>query len=80
MALGRWPSISTVSSVPGLIKSRNGKPKAIGPPAWGEETALEIQPTSRSPLNSLLPAGDREVCEAKGVSGSTLDCLLRTQD
>lgn len=21
-----------------------------------------------------------EVCEAKGVSGSTLDCLLRTQD
>src|SRR5215213_3448456 len=35
----RFPSTSTLSAVPGLLKSRNGNPKAMTRPSCGERIA-----------------------------------------
>ena len=65
---GTWPAgapLGTVLSmtnpsrfgVPAALKSRKGKPKAIGALSSGESAELLIHPTSRSPLKSFEPFG-----------------------
>ena len=63
MASYRCPPMSTVKVVPGVVKSRKGKPKAMEHPKDGECAALLIHPTSRSPLNNLAPVS--------GITGSS---------
>lgn len=42
VASWRRPSTSTARAVPGLLKSRNGNPNAITPPADGELDKVQV--------------------------------------